>query len=116
MKDADAFNIFAASASESVREIWPEEITWTTSHLENDRKAGGGRTVTSVAAEFESTKVSFRALGKAQTTRRKEADGSQQASLLSNSLQNGARRRGLLWPDAFTNRAYSPAALNAASR
>ncbi|GFV44891.1 hypothetical protein TNCV_4966451 [Trichonephila clavipes] len=71
-----------------------------------------GRTVTSVAAEFESTKVSFRALGKRSkpqvqllerlvvatreqqlqgktdisSCRRKEADGSQQASLLNNSL------------------------------
>ncbi|GFU13956.1 transposable element Tcb1 transposase [Trichonephila clavipes] len=49
--------------------------------------------------------------------RRKEADGSQQASLLSNSLQQGDDKcRGLLWPDAFTKGAYSPAVLNAASR
>ncbi|GFT69452.1 hypothetical protein TNCV_1297471 [Trichonephila clavipes] len=49
--------------------------------------------------------------------RRKEADGSQQASLLSNSLQQrGDKCRGLLWPDAFTKGAYSLAVLNAASR
>ncbi|GFU75824.1 transposable element Tcb2 transposase [Trichonephila clavipes] len=49
--------------------------------------------------------------------RRKEADGSQLASLLSNSLQQrGDKYRGLLWPDAFTKGAYSPAVLNAASR
>ncbi|GFW29453.1 hypothetical protein TNCV_743951 [Trichonephila clavipes] len=49
--------------------------------------------------------------------KRKEADGSQQASLLSNSLQQRVDKcRGLLWPDAFTKEAYSPAVLNAASR
>ncbi|GFX12016.1 hypothetical protein TNCV_2998001 [Trichonephila clavipes] len=49
--------------------------------------------------------------------RRKVADGSQQASLLSNSLQQrGDKCRGLLWPDTFTKGAYSPAVLNAASR
>ncbi|GFV50218.1 bestrophin-2 [Trichonephila clavipes] len=48
---------------------------------------------------------------------RKEADGSEQASLLSNSLQERDDKcRGLLWPDAFTKGAYSPAVLNAASR
>ncbi|GFT11490.1 uncharacterized protein TNCV_2523101 [Trichonephila clavipes] len=103
-----------------------------------------GRTVTSVAAEFGINKrVSFRALRKrskpqvrllqrlvvaargrqlpgmteVSSCRRKEADGSQQASLLSNSLQQrGDKCRGLLWPDAFTKGAYSPAVMNAASR
>ncbi|GFX91753.1 uncharacterized protein TNCV_3529521 [Trichonephila clavipes] len=93
-----------------------------------------GRTVTSVAAEFGINKrVSFRALGKRfkpqvlllerlvvaargrqlqgmtdiSSCRRKEADGSQQALLLSNSLQQrGDNCRGLLWPDAFTKGAY----------
>ncbi|GFW38810.1 hypothetical protein TNCV_3881771 [Trichonephila clavipes] len=83
-----------------------------------------GRTVTSVAAEFGINKrVSFHALGKRSkpqvqllerlvvaargrqlqgmtdisSCRRKEADGSQQASLLSNSLQQrGDKCRGLL--------------------
>ncbi|GFY13519.1 hypothetical protein TNCV_4958891 [Trichonephila clavipes] len=91
---------------------------------------------------LESTKVSFRTLGKRSkpevqllerslvaargrqlqemtdisSCRRKEADGSQQASLLSNSLQQrGDKCRGLLWPDAFTKGAYSPAVMNAAS-
>ncbi|GFX54937.1 uncharacterized protein TNCV_3318541 [Trichonephila clavipes] len=102
-----------------------------------------GRIVTSVAAELETTKVSFRALGKRSkpqvqllerlvvaargrqlqgmtdisSCRRKGADGCQQASLLSNSLQQrGDKCCGLLWPDAFTKGAYSPAVLNAASR
>ncbi|GFV90290.1 transposable element Tcb2 transposase [Trichonephila clavipes] len=49
--------------------------------------------------------------------RRKEANGGQQASLLSNSLhQRGDKCHGLLWPDAFTKGAYSPTVLNAASR
>ncbi|GFU06588.1 transposable element Tcb1 transposase [Trichonephila clavipes] len=49
--------------------------------------------------------------------RRKEADGSQQASLLSKALQQrGDKCRGLLWPDAFTKMAYSLAVLNPASR
>ncbi|GFX47369.1 uncharacterized protein TNCV_4691741 [Trichonephila clavipes] len=102
------------------------------------------RTVTSVAAEFGINKrVSFRALGKRSkpqvqmlewlvvtargrqlqgmtdisSCRRKEADGSQQASLLRNSLQQrGDKCRGLLWPDAFTKGAYSPTVLNVASR
>ncbi|GFW02981.1 transposable element Tcb2 transposase [Trichonephila clavipes] len=80
-----------------------------------------GRTVTSVAAEFGIKKVTFRALGKRSkpqvqllerlvvvargrqlqgmidisSCRRKEADGSQQASLLSNTLQQrGDKCRG----------------------
>ncbi|GFW83349.1 uncharacterized protein TNCV_2544471 [Trichonephila clavipes] len=93
-----------------------------------------GRTVTSVAAEFGINKsVVSRALGKRSkpqvqlldrlvvaargrqlqgmtdisSCRRKEAEGSQQASLLSNSLQQrGDKCRGLLWPDAFTKGAY----------
>ncbi|GFW73294.1 hypothetical protein TNCV_2799581 [Trichonephila clavipes] len=49
--------------------------------------------------------------------RLKEADGNQQASLHSNSLQQrGKKCRGLLWPDAFTKGAYSPTVLNSASR
>ncbi|GFX18369.1 uncharacterized protein TNCV_4306701 [Trichonephila clavipes] len=103
-----------------------------------------GRTVTSVAAEFGINKrVSFRALGKRSkpqvqllerlvvasrgrqlqgmtyisTCRQKEADISQQASLLSNSVQQrGEKCRGLLWPDTFTKGAYSPTVLNAPSR
>ncbi|GFS60680.1 uncharacterized protein TNCV_5073921 [Trichonephila clavipes] len=87
-----------------------------------------GRTVTSVAAEFginksvvsrawkafQTTGTAVRKVGggRPRTTTagddryiilRKEADGSQQASLLSNSLQQrGDKCRGLLWPDAFT--------------
>ncbi|GFU72841.1 uncharacterized protein TNCV_2783061 [Trichonephila clavipes] len=103
-----------------------------------------GRTVTSVAAEFGINKrVSFRALAKRfkpqvqllemlvvaargrklqrmtdiSFCRRKEADSSQPASLLSNFLQQrGDKCRGLLWPDAFTKGTYSPAVLKAASR
>ncbi|GFY01778.1 transposable element Tcb2 transposase [Trichonephila clavipes] len=73
------------------------------------------RTVTSAAAEFGINKsVVSRASEAFQTT---EADGSQQLSLLSNSLQQwGDKCRGLLWPDAFTKGAYSLAVLNAASR
>ncbi|GFS79897.1 uncharacterized protein TNCV_750591 [Trichonephila clavipes] len=101
-----------------------------------------GRTVTS-AASSASTKVSFRTLGKRSkpqvqllerlvvaargrqlqertdlsSCRRKEAERSQQASLLSNSLQQrGDKCRGLLWPDAFTKGAYSSVVLNVASR
>ncbi|GFW05855.1 uncharacterized protein TNCV_603271 [Trichonephila clavipes] len=102
-----------------------------------------GRTVTSVAAEFGINKSVFSRAWKAfQTTGtavRKVGGGrprmttagddryiilqvkrgrrSQQASLLSNSLQQrGDKCRGLLWPDAFTKGAYSSAVLNAASR
>ncbi|GFX01177.1 uncharacterized protein TNCV_4581431 [Trichonephila clavipes] len=109
----------------------------------NDRKAGGGSTVTSVAAAFginksvvsrawkafQTTGTAVRKVGggRPRTTnagmtdisscRRKEADGSQQASLLSNSLQQrGYKCHGLLWPDAFTKGPYSPVVLNAASR
>ncbi|GFU56095.1 uncharacterized protein TNCV_3405561 [Trichonephila clavipes] len=93
------------------------------------RKLEEERTVTSVAAEFGINKsVVSRAWKAFQTTgtavrkvgggrprtklqgmtnisscRRKEADGSKQASLLSNSLQQrGDKCRGLLWPDTFT--------------
>ncbi|GFU53485.1 uncharacterized protein TNCV_3169191 [Trichonephila clavipes] len=70
------------------------------------RKVGGGRPKTTTAVM---TNIS--------SYRRKEAYGSQQASLLSNSLQQrGDKCHGLLWPDAFTKGAYSPAVLNAASR
>ncbi|GFX70372.1 uncharacterized protein TNCV_968441 [Trichonephila clavipes] len=106
-------------------------------------KLEDGRTVTSVAADFginksvvsrawkafQTTRTAGRKVGggRPRTTtagmtdilscRRKEADGSQQASLLSNSLQQrGEKCRGLLWPDAFTKAAYSPAVLNTASR
>ncbi|GFS69954.1 uncharacterized protein TNCV_3102421 [Trichonephila clavipes] len=102
-----------------------------------------GRTVTSVAAEFGINKSvvsrawkAFQITGTAvrkvdggrprrqlqgmtdiSSCRRKEVDGSQQAPLLSNSLQQrGDKCRGLLWPDAITKGAYSPAVLNAASR
>ncbi|GFV71440.1 uncharacterized protein TNCV_4564241 [Trichonephila clavipes] len=102
-----------------------------------------GRTVTSVAAELGINKSVVSRAWKAfqpqvqllerllvaargrqlqgrtdiSSCRRKEADGSQQASLLSNSIQQrGDKCRGLLWPDAFTKRAYSPTVLNAASR
>ncbi|GFX27122.1 uncharacterized protein TNCV_440281 [Trichonephila clavipes] len=104
-----------------------------------------GRTVTSVArnCSSESTKVSFCALGKRSKPQvqlserlagaargrqlqgmadilscmRKEADSSHQAPLLTNSVQQrGDKCHGLLWPDAFTKGACSPAVLNAASR
>ncbi|GFX82403.1 uncharacterized protein TNCV_2870841 [Trichonephila clavipes] len=100
-----------------------------------------GRTVTSVAAEFGINKSVVSRAWKAfqvqllerlvvaarerqlqgmtdiSYCRRKEADGSQQTSLLSNSLQQrGDKCRGLLWPDAFTKGAYSPIVLIAASR
>ncbi|GFV57581.1 uncharacterized protein TNCV_4399371 [Trichonephila clavipes] len=70
-----------------------------------------GRTVTSVTAEFGINKsIDSRAW-------RKEADISQQAPLLSNSVQQrGNKCRGLLRPDAFTKGDYSPTVLNAASR
>ncbi|GFV31130.1 uncharacterized protein TNCV_4314551 [Trichonephila clavipes] len=69
------------------------------------RKVGGGRPRTTTAWDDQYT-----------SCRRKEANGSQQASLLSNSLQQrGDKCRGLLWPDTFTKGAYSPAILNAAS-
>ncbi|GFV14303.1 uncharacterized protein TNCV_807351 [Trichonephila clavipes] len=100
-----------------------------------------GRTVTSVAAEFEinksvvsrawkafqTTGIAVRKVGGGPPRMTTTGDdryiilqakrGSQQASLLSNSLQQwGDKCRGLLWPDAFTKRAYSPAVQNAASR
>ncbi|GFT13589.1 uncharacterized protein TNCV_3830631 [Trichonephila clavipes] len=102
-----------------------------------------GRTVTSVAAEFginksvvsrawkafQTTGTAVRKVGggRLRTTTagddlyiilqaKRGRDGSQQASLLSNSLQQrGDKCRGLLWPDAFTKAAYSPTVLNAAS-
>ncbi|GFS90988.1 uncharacterized protein TNCV_2119881 [Trichonephila clavipes] len=94
-----------------------------------------GQTVTSVAVSSESTKVSFRALGKCSkpqvlllerlmmaargrqlqgmtdisSCRRKEDDSSQQVPFFSNSVQQRSDKcRGLLWPDAFTKEAYSP--------
>ncbi|GFW56064.1 uncharacterized protein TNCV_374701 [Trichonephila clavipes] len=74
-----------------------------------------GCTVTSVAAEFGINKCRFARLEIVPNHRRKKADGSQQASLLTNSLQQrGDKCRGLLWPDAFTKGAYSPTVLNAA--
>ncbi|GFX51144.1 uncharacterized protein TNCV_2734951 [Trichonephila clavipes] len=103
-----------------------------------------GRTVTSVSAEFGiNNRVSIRALGKSSkpqvlllerlvvafrgrqlqgvtnisSCRRKEADSSQQVTFLSNSVQQRSDKcSGLLWPDAFTKWAYSPAFLNDASR
>ncbi|GFU46190.1 transposable element Tcb2 transposase [Trichonephila clavipes] len=48
------FNIFAASASESVREIWLHMNDFT--HGRMIGKLEEGRTVTSVAAEFETNK------------------------------------------------------------
>ncbi|GFT57315.1 uncharacterized protein TNCV_126001 [Trichonephila clavipes] len=70
------------------------------------RKIGGGRPRTTTAGV---TDVS--------SSRRKGADGSQQAPLLSNSVQQrGDKCRGLLWSDSFTKGAYSPTVLNAASR
>ncbi|GFV07950.1 hypothetical protein TNCV_2620111 [Trichonephila clavipes] len=62
-------------------------------------------------------KCRFARLESVPNHRRKDADGSQQASLLKNSLQRrGDKCRGLLWPDAFTKGAYLPVVLNAASR
>ncbi|GFW59724.1 hypothetical protein TNCV_4718161 [Trichonephila clavipes] len=67
-------------------------------------QVGGGRPKTTTAGDDRSC-------------RRKEADGSQQVSLLSNSLQQRDDKcRGLLWTDAFTKGAYSSTVLNAASR
>ncbi|GFY13563.1 uncharacterized protein TNCV_4959331 [Trichonephila clavipes] len=102
-----------------------------------------GRTITSVAADFGINKsVASRAWKAFQTTGtavRKVGDGcprtttagderyiilqaktgrdkSQQESLFSKILQQrGDKCRGLLWPDAFTKGAYSPAVLSAAS-
>ncbi|GFV39983.1 uncharacterized protein TNCV_1962541 [Trichonephila clavipes] len=82
------------------------------------RKLEEGCTVTSVAAEFGINKsVVSRAWKAFQTTgtavssycRRKEA---QSASVIAQ--QRSDKCRGLLWPDAFTKGAYSPAVLNAA--
>ncbi|GFV01844.1 hypothetical protein TNCV_4557961 [Trichonephila clavipes] len=85
----------------------------------NDRKLEEGRTVTSVAAEFGINKsVVSRAWKSFQITGEKEADGSQQASLLSkSSTATGrqvsrftvARTPSQRWP-------YSLAVLNPASR
>ncbi|GFY35156.1 uncharacterized protein TNCV_5045311 [Trichonephila clavipes] len=99
-----------------------------------------GRTVTSVAAEFginksvisrawkafQTTGTAVRKVGGGHPRTATAGDdryiilqakrGSQQASLLSNSLQQrGDKCRGLLWSDAFTKEAYLPAVLNAAS-
>ncbi|GFS59823.1 hypothetical protein TNCV_2806361 [Trichonephila clavipes] len=98
----------------------------------NDRKAGGGafrhqcscRVRNQQKCRFEHLRLVVATRGQQlqgmtliSSCRRKEADGSQQASLLSNSLQQrGDKCRGLLWPDAFTKGAYSPAVLNATSR
>ncbi|GFU91569.1 uncharacterized protein TNCV_2543351 [Trichonephila clavipes] len=98
-----------------------------------------GRTVTSVAAEFGINKsVGSRAWKAFQTTGtavRKIGGGRprtttagddryiilqakrgrrQSASVIAQ--QRGDKCGGLLWPDAFTKGAYSPAVLNAASR
>ncbi|GFW25579.1 uncharacterized protein TNCV_1308401 [Trichonephila clavipes] len=136
------FNIFAASASESVREIWLHMNDFTRKRMIG--KLEEGRTVTSVAAEFEINKSvvsrtweAFQTTGTAvnkvgggrpRTTTagddrciilqaKRGADSSQQAPLLSNSVQQrGDKCRGLLWPDAFTKGAYSHAVLNVASR
>ncbi|GFY19864.1 hypothetical protein TNCV_2145571 [Trichonephila clavipes] len=50
------FNIFAASASKSVREIWLDDCT----RRRMIGKLEDGRTVTSVAAEFGINKREFR--------------------------------------------------------
>ncbi|GFT60308.1 uncharacterized protein TNCV_4971091 [Trichonephila clavipes] len=98
-----------------------------------------GRTVTSVGTEFGINKsVILRAWKAFQTTSRavRKVGGGrprtttagddryiilqakrgrwQSASVIAQ--QRGDKCRGLLWPDAFTNGAYSPAVLNAASR
>ncbi|GFX05429.1 uncharacterized protein TNCV_1007511 [Trichonephila clavipes] len=98
-----------------------------------------GRTVTSVAAEFGINKsVVSRAWKAFQTTGSavRKVDGGrprtttagddryiilqakrgrrQSANIIAQ--QRGDKCRGLLWPDAFTKGAYSPAVLNAASR
>ncbi|KFM60218.1 hypothetical protein X975_07630, partial [Stegodyphus mimosarum] len=101
-----------------------------------------GHTITSVAAEFginksvishawkafQTTGTAVRKVGggRPRTTsagddryivlQGKEAKSSQQVPLLSNSVQQqGDECRSLLWPDAFTKGAYSPAVLNTAS-
>ncbi|GFU91934.1 uncharacterized protein TNCV_2175231 [Trichonephila clavipes] len=66
------------------------------------RKVGGGRPRTTTAGDDRYIILQEKG----------EADGCQQASFLSNSLQQrGDKCRGLLWPDAFTKGAYSPAVL-----
>ncbi|GFV44697.1 hypothetical protein TNCV_212501 [Trichonephila clavipes] len=108
-----------------------------------DRKAGGGAYCHQCSCRVRNQQVSFYARGKLSKPqvqllirllvvargrqlqgmtdispyRRKEADSSQQAPLLSNSVQQrGDKCRGLLWPDAFTKGAYSHTFLNVASR
>ncbi|GFW88877.1 uncharacterized protein TNCV_2683111 [Trichonephila clavipes] len=107
------------------------------------KKLEEGRTVTSAAAEFGLNKsVVSRAWKAFQTTGtavRKVGGGRprtttarddryiilqakrgrwQSASViaLQHSTATGRQGHGLLWPDAFTKGAYSPADLNAASR
>ncbi|GFT52896.1 uncharacterized protein TNCV_1460041 [Trichonephila clavipes] len=105
------------------------------------RKLEEGHAVTSVAAEFginksvvsrawkafQTTGTAVRKVGGGLPRTTTAGDdryiilqakgGSQQASLLNNSLQQRDDKcRGLLWPDAFTKGAYSPTVLNAASR
>ncbi|GFW94913.1 uncharacterized protein TNCV_3397921 [Trichonephila clavipes] len=97
-----------------------------------------GRTVTSVAAELGINKrvisLAWKALKTTGTAFRKVGGGRprtttagddryiilqakrgrrQSASFIAQ--QRGDKCRGLLWPDAFTKGAYSPALLNAAS-
>ncbi|GFW28553.1 transposable element Tcb1 transposase [Trichonephila clavipes] len=83
----------------------------------NDRKAGGGAYRHQCSCRVRNQqKCRFARLKSVPNHRRKEADGSQQASLLSNSLQQRDDKcHGLLSPDAFTKGAYSTAVLNAAS-
>ncbi|GFU44118.1 uncharacterized protein TNCV_4952831 [Trichonephila clavipes] len=102
------------------------------------RKLEEGRTVTSVAAEFginKSVSCAWKAFKTTSTAVRKVSGGrprtttagddryiilqakrgrQQSASVIAQ--QRGDKCRGLLWPDAFTKRAYSPTVLNAASR
>ncbi|GFY30626.1 uncharacterized protein TNCV_3117881 [Trichonephila clavipes] len=66
------------------------------------RKVGGGRPRTTTAEDDRYITL--------QTKRGRR----QSASAIAQ--QRGDKCRGLLWPDAFTKGAYSPAVLNAASR
>ncbi|GFX23255.1 uncharacterized protein TNCV_4560371 [Trichonephila clavipes] len=70
------------------------------------RKVGGGRPRTTTAGD------DLYIILQAKRGRR------QSASVIAQQLSTatGDKCRGLLWPDAFTKEAYSPAFLNAASR
>ncbi|GFS70687.1 hypothetical protein TNCV_520751 [Trichonephila clavipes] len=84
----------------------------------NDRKARGEAYRHQCSCRVRNQqKCRFARLESVPNHRRKEAYDSQQELLLSNFLQQRRHKcRALLYPDAFTKGAYSPAVLNAASR